>query len=113
VHQLSRVAAGAAGGIVGELRMGGMVASVAAALVVVLGVASVATAQLETCNGDLPPVLAANYSGLACQPVWNNFVLRVRMLFLFVLRMRVVGVWWIIELLECSLLGTSGHLCRG
>ena len=50
-----------------------MVASVAATLLVVLGVASVATAQLETCNGDLPPVLAANYSGLACQPVWNNF----------------------------------------
>jgi hypothetical protein len=61
--------------------MGGMAASVVAALIV-LGVASVATAQLETCNGDLPPVLAANYSGLACQPVWNNFVLRVRMLFL-------------------------------
>jgi hypothetical protein len=54
-------------------------ASVAAALLVVLGVAaSVATAQMETCSGDLPPVLAANYSGLACQPVWNNFVLRVR-----------------------------------
>ena len=70
-----------------------MVASVAATLLVVLGVASVATAQLETCNGDLPPVLAANYSGLACQPVWNNFVLRVRMLC-------VVGVRWIIELLS-------------
>jgi hypothetical protein len=80
--------------------MGGMAASVVAALIV-LGVASVATAQLETCNGDLPPVLAANYSGLACQPVWNNFVLRVRMLFVFppLLRMRVVGVRWIIELL--------------
>lgn len=101
-----------------------MAASVAAALVVVLGVASVATAQMETCNGDLPPVLAANYSGLACQPVWNNFVLRVRacavtMLFCvaatsFVLRMLVVGVRWTIELLYwCSVLGTFGHLYRG
>jgi len=61
--------------------MGGVVASVAATRLVVVGVASVATAQLETCNGDLPPVLAANYSGLSCQPVWNNFVLRVRMLY--------------------------------
>ena len=78
-----------------------MVASVAATLLVVLGVASVATAQLETCNGDLPPMLAANYSGLACQPVWNNFVLRVRMLFLFppLLRTPMVGVRWITELL--------------
>jgi len=54
------------------------VARVAAAALVVLGLASLAAAQMESCNGELPPVLAANYSGLACQPVWNNFVLRVR-----------------------------------
>ncbi|CAN6332069.1 unnamed protein product [Urochloa humidicola] len=48
---------------------------VAAALVAVC-LASVATAQMESCNDVLPPVLVANYSGLACQPVWNNFVLR-------------------------------------
>ncbi|KAG2625881.1 hypothetical protein PVAP13_3KG292700 [Panicum virgatum] len=52
------------------------VARVAAAALVVLGLASLAAAQMESCNGELPPVLAANYSGLACQPVWNNFVLR-------------------------------------
>jgi hypothetical protein len=50
----------------------------AAAALVVVALASVATAQMESCNDVLPPVLVANYSGLACQPVWNNFVLRVR-----------------------------------
>lgn len=61
-------------------RMGGVARAAAAALVVVVvGLASsVATAQMESCNAELPPVLVANYSGLACQPVWNNFVLRVR-----------------------------------
>jgi hypothetical protein len=57
--------------------MGSVVRAAAAALVFV-ALASAATAQMESCNGELPPVLAANYSGLACQPVWNNFVLRVR-----------------------------------
>ena len=58
--------------------MASMARVAAAALVVLAGLESLATAQMESCNGELPPVLAANYSGLACQPVWNNFVLRVR-----------------------------------
>lgn len=54
-----------------------------AVLVVVLAAASVllapwaATAQTSSCDDALPPALAGNYSGLACRPVWNNFVLRV------------------------------------
>ncbi|EAY75379.1 hypothetical protein OsI_03276 [Oryza sativa Indica Group] len=53
-----------------------------AVLVVVLAAASVllapwaATAQTSSCDDALPPALAGNYSGLACRPVWNNFVLR-------------------------------------
>lgn len=55
-------------------------AVVAAALVAVLVsvLAPAATAQMDSCSGELPPSLVGNYSGLACQPVWNNFVLRVR-----------------------------------
>ncbi|KQK04968.1 cytochrome b561 and DOMON domain-containing protein At3g61750 [Brachypodium distachyon] len=53
-------------------------AVVAAALVAVLVsvLAPAATAQMDSCSGELPPSLVGNYSGLACQPVWNNFVLR-------------------------------------
>lgn len=47
---------------------------VVAVLVSVL--ASAATAQMDSCSGDLPAALVGNYSGMACQPVWNNFVLR-------------------------------------
>uniref|UniRef100_A0A0E0C642 Cytochrome b561 and DOMON domain-containing protein n=1 Tax=Oryza meridionalis TaxID=40149 RepID=A0A0E0C642_9ORYZ len=53
-----------------------------AVLAVVLAAASVllapraATAQTSSCDDALPPALAGNYSGLACRPVWNNFVLR-------------------------------------
>jgi hypothetical protein len=55
-----------------------MAARAAAVVALVLvGLASTATAQMESCNEELPPVLVGNYSGLACQPVWNNFVLRV------------------------------------
>jgi hypothetical protein len=56
--------------------MAARAAAVAAALVLV-GLAATGTAQMESCNEQLPPVLVGNYSGLACQPVWNNFVLRV------------------------------------
>jgi hypothetical protein len=52
-------------------------AAMAAVLISVL--APAATAQMDSCSGDLPAVLVGNYSGMACQPVWNNFVLRVRL----------------------------------
>jgi hypothetical protein len=48
-----------------------------AATLVLVGLAATGAAQMESCNEQLPPVLVGNYSGLACQPVWNNFVLRV------------------------------------
>jgi Cu/Zn superoxide dismutase len=54
-----------------------LAAGLAAVLVSML--ASAATAQMDSCSGDLPASLVANYSGMACQPVWNNFVLRVRL----------------------------------
>jgi hypothetical protein len=53
-----------------------LAAGLAAVLVSML--ASAATAQMDSCSGDLPASLVGNYSGMACQPVWNNFVLRVR-----------------------------------
>lgn len=34
-------------------------------------------AQTGSCDDALPAELVGNYSGLACRPVWNNFVLRV------------------------------------
>ncbi|XP_062217833.1 cytochrome b561 and DOMON domain-containing protein At3g61750-like [Phragmites australis] len=49
-------------------------ASVMALLAVSALLVSAATAQ--TCDDELPAQLAGNYSGLACRPVWNNFVLR-------------------------------------
>ncbi|KAF6991801.1 hypothetical protein CFC21_008847 [Triticum aestivum] len=54
------------------------VAAAAAALAAVLVsvLAPAAMAQMDSCSGDLPFALVGNYSGLACQPVWNNFVLR-------------------------------------
>jgi hypothetical protein len=52
-----------------------LAAGLAAVLVSML--ASAATAQMDSCSGDLPAALVGNYSGMACQPVWNNFVLRV------------------------------------
>lgn len=54
-----------------------MARAAAAAALVLVGLATAATAQMQSCNEELPPMLVANYSGLACQPVWNNFVLRV------------------------------------
>lgn len=50
--------------------------SAAAVAVLVVAFAAAAAAQ-ESCNTELPGVLVGNYSGLNCQPVWNNFVLRV------------------------------------
>ena len=54
-----------------------------ALLVVALAAVSVflapaVTAQTSSCDDTLPTELAGNYSGMACSPVWNNFVLRVR-----------------------------------
>jgi hypothetical protein len=49
--------------------------SAAAVAVLVVAFAAAAAAQ-ESCNTELPGVLVGNYSGLNCQPVWNNFVLR-------------------------------------
>lgn len=54
-----------------------VVAAAALAAVLVSVLAPAATAQMDSCSGELPFVLVGNYSGLACQPVWNNFVLRV------------------------------------
>ena len=34
------------------------------------------TAQTGSCDDPLPTELVGNYSGMACSPVWNNFVLR-------------------------------------
>ena len=51
-------------------------ASVGALLIVLAVLAPAATAQ--SCGDELPTQLVGNYSGLACAPVWNNFVLRVR-----------------------------------
>lgn len=51
-------------------------------VVVVLAAASAVffapavTAQTSSCDDALPAELAGNYSGMACRPVWNNFVLR-------------------------------------
>uniref|UniRef100_A0A0E0L5J3 Cytochrome b561 and DOMON domain-containing protein n=1 Tax=Oryza punctata TaxID=4537 RepID=A0A0E0L5J3_ORYPU len=52
-----------------------MARAAAAVAVLVVAFAAAATAQ-ESCNTELPGVLVGNYSGLNCQPVWNNFVLR-------------------------------------
>ncbi|KAJ1284793.1 hypothetical protein BS78_03G232400 [Paspalum vaginatum] len=49
-------------------------ASVGALLVALAVLAPAATAQ--SCDDELPPQLVGNYSGLACAPVWNSFVLR-------------------------------------
>lgn len=47
-------------------------------LVVVLAAVSVflVPAVTASCDDELPAELAGNYSGMACSPVWNNFVLR-------------------------------------
>lgn len=45
------------------------------ALILALG-AAVGAARAQSCEEDLPASLT-NYSGLACAPVWNNFILRV------------------------------------
>ncbi|KAG2599807.1 cytochrome b561 and DOMON domain-containing protein At3g61750-like [Panicum virgatum] len=47
----------------------------AGALLVALAVLAPAATE-QTCGDELPPELVGNYSGLACAPVWNNFVLR-------------------------------------
>jgi hypothetical protein len=49
-------------------------------LLVVLAAVSVflVPAVTASCDDELPAELAGNYSGMACSPVWNNFVLRVR-----------------------------------
>lgn len=44
------------------------------ALILILGVAVGAT-NAQSCDDPLPAALS-NYSGLACSPVWNNFILR-------------------------------------
>jgi hypothetical protein len=52
-----------------------------ALLLVVLAAVSVflaPTVTAQNCDDELPAELAGNYSGMACTPVWNNFVLRVR-----------------------------------
>lgn len=50
----------------------------AATLLVALAVVVLAPAVMaQTCDDELPAELAGNFSGLACAPVWNNFVLRV------------------------------------
>lgn len=54
----------------------------AAMLVAALAAVSVffapaVTAQTGSCDDALPAELVGNYSGMACSPVWNNFVLRV------------------------------------
>ncbi|GJN15169.1 hypothetical protein PR202_gb02062 [Eleusine coracana subsp. coracana] len=53
-----------------------MARAAAVAALVLVGLASAATAQMQSCNEELPPMLVGNYTGLACQPIWNNFVLR-------------------------------------
>uniref|UniRef100_A0ACD5VTQ6 Uncharacterized protein n=1 Tax=Avena sativa TaxID=4498 RepID=A0ACD5VTQ6_AVESA len=47
-------------------------------LVAVLAAVSVflVPAVTGSCDDALPTELAGNYSGMACRPVWNNFVLR-------------------------------------
>jgi hypothetical protein len=49
----------------------------AATLLVALAVLALAVMAQATCDDELPAQLAGNFSGLACAPVWNNFVLRV------------------------------------
>ncbi|XP_073115174.1 cytochrome b561 and DOMON domain-containing protein At3g61750 [Elaeis guineensis] len=44
------------------------------ALILALG-AAIGAARAQSCEEDLPAALT-NYSGLACTPVWNNFILR-------------------------------------
>ncbi|CAM0150632.1 unnamed protein product [Urochloa decumbens] len=51
----------------------GRCASVGALLV---ALAVLAPAVTATCDDELPTQLVGNYSGLACTPVWNTFVLR-------------------------------------
>ncbi|KAK3138049.1 hypothetical protein QOZ80_5AG0363810 [Eleusine coracana subsp. coracana] len=53
-----------------------MARSAVVVALVLVGFASAATAQMQSCNEELPPMLVGNYTGLACQPIWNNFVLR-------------------------------------
>ncbi|EES03440.1 cytochrome b561 and DOMON domain-containing protein At3g61750 [Sorghum bicolor] len=48
----------------------------AATLLVALAVLALAVMAQATCDDELPAQLAGNFSGLACAPVWNNFVLR-------------------------------------
>ena len=52
---------------------------VGAAMLVVVSAffAPAVTAQTGSCDDPLPTELVGNYSGMACSPVWNNFVLRV------------------------------------
>lgn len=49
----------------------------AVALLAVSASFLVSAAMAQTCEDALPPELVGNYSGLACRPVWNNYVLRV------------------------------------
>jgi hypothetical protein len=55
-----------------------MARAYAVALLAVSAVLLVSVATAQTCADELPPQLVSNYSGLACSPVWNNYVLRVR-----------------------------------
>lgn len=70
-------------------------ASVGTLLVALAVLAPAVMAQ--SCDDELPAQLAGNFSGLACAPVWNNFVLR------YVVPLAIATI--------CEILGTWRSIC--